>query len=269
MLQLTGLFLLTAPSAMTALLARLWLSRALGLKGIRFLGGFVEDPRAATAGRRAAVVLGALVASYLACGVPFGVALAGWGRPAYSTVVNVVPGKPAAAAGVEAGDRVTSVAGTPVVAWEDIARNLHGHAGEPVEVVVVRDGEARRFTVTPDPSPGGNAKIGVTPVMMREPAGAGAILSAVLTQPGEVMAGVAKGLWAWAAGHEQATLSGPVAMVNETAKAANRGAGDAIFFLAMYQSYAWPITAIMAIAMVPRARRAPAARKRAGADPRS
>jgi hypothetical protein len=254
MFRLPVLLLLAAPSAFATLLARVWIARAPGMKGIRFLGGHVENPRAATPRRRAAVVLGALAASYLACGVPFGVALGGWGRPVPSTEVNALPGRPAAAAGVASGDRVTVVAGTPIAGWDDIARSLRGHAGEPVEVVVVRGDETRRFTVTPEPTSDGSAKIGVTPVMKRAPAGASEIAAAILTQPAEMVGGYVRDLWAFAAGRAQGTLAGPAEIVRETANAADRGPGDVFVLLAALQTLVWPLVAIMAVAMVPRRR---------------
>jgi membrane-associated protease RseP (regulator of RpoE activity) len=57
---------------------------------------------------------------------------------------------PAAAAGVQAGDVVDSVNGKPIRGSLDaLTAAIHSHAGQPVTVVVTRDGRLRTLTVTP------------------------------------------------------------------------------------------------------------------------
>lgn len=61
---------------------------------------------------------------------------------------GVVPGSSAAAAGVEAGDRVVSLAGRPVPdrrAFREVAADLY--AGQKVEMEVIRSGARRRLEV--------------------------------------------------------------------------------------------------------------------------
>ena len=50
-------------------------------------------------------------------------------------------------------------------------------------------------------------------------------------------------------------MAGPVLIVDETAKAANRGLGDALQLVAMLLAYVWPFSAILALALVPRSAR--------------
>jgi regulator of sigma E protease len=68
------------------------------------------------------------------------------GGTATTSVDSVAPGTPAAAIGLTSGDRIVSIAGTPVRP-EDIPRVIGGSAGSPISVVVVRDGT--RLTLGP------------------------------------------------------------------------------------------------------------------------
>lgn len=70
-------------------------------------------------------------------------------RPLVPAVVDsVMPGSPAARAGIQAGDTVTSVAGTPVRQWQDLLDVITPRPGEPVSVGVSRRGQPRSFDLT-------------------------------------------------------------------------------------------------------------------------
>ena len=66
----------------------------------------------------------------------------------YSPVLSeVVEDKPAAQAGIQAGDRIVAVNGTRSDDWSDITRMIQTSEGETVEITVLRDGEEKTFTV--------------------------------------------------------------------------------------------------------------------------
>lgn len=69
-------------------------------------------------------------------------------------VGRVVPGSPAAAAGVEAGDEVVAVAGREVATMSALVVALRRHEpGDEVDLTYVRDGRARTVTVTLEEKP--------------------------------------------------------------------------------------------------------------------
>ncbi len=53
---------------------------------------------------------------------------------------SVVPGSPADDAGLEAGDRIVSVAGAPVASWWDLVREVESRPGQRVEFTLSREG---------------------------------------------------------------------------------------------------------------------------------
>lgn len=53
---------------------------------------------------------------------------------------SVVPGSPAETAGLEAGDRIVSVAGVPTQSWWDLVREIESKPGQRVEITVSREG---------------------------------------------------------------------------------------------------------------------------------
>ena len=67
-----------------------------------------------------------------------------------SEIGSVRPGSPADRAGLEAGDRVTSIDGRPVSTWEELSEVIRRSGGETLEVEVSRDGESMALQVTPE-----------------------------------------------------------------------------------------------------------------------
>lgn len=66
-------------------------------------------------------------------------------------VGQVIPGMPAAEAGLRPGDRIVEIDGKHIYAFQDLRRFVDPNAGRPLQVVVERDGQNRTFTVTPAP----------------------------------------------------------------------------------------------------------------------
>ena len=72
------------------------------------------------------------------------------GRDRAIEVVEILPGSPAAAAGLQPEDLIVEAAGVELRGVEDLHRLMtEERIGRPVELTVVRGGEERRLTITP------------------------------------------------------------------------------------------------------------------------
>nr|WP_310523678.1 RIP metalloprotease RseP [Polymorphobacter sp.] len=72
------------------------------------------------------------------------------GHPFTPPVVSaVMPGSAAASAGIIKGDRITSIDGEAMVRFEDIANTVMLSTGEPMTVIVERDGAEKTLTMVP------------------------------------------------------------------------------------------------------------------------
>ena len=63
---------------------------------------------------------------------------------------EVTPGKPAARAGLRAGDRIVAIDGEPMDDFDDLRMTISMHAGTPLRVEYLRDGQRLATTMTPD-----------------------------------------------------------------------------------------------------------------------
>lgn len=97
----------------------------------------------------------------------FGVLLMGFGMPQTTTTVASVnecvlpatserqsceagdPAAPGAEAGIRPGDVIVSIDGEPVTSWEQSTAIIRANPGEPLAVVVTREGAEQQLTVTP------------------------------------------------------------------------------------------------------------------------
>jgi S1-C subfamily serine protease len=76
-------------------------------------------------------------------------------HPDGAEIQGVTPGSPAEAAGLQAGDLITGVDGTPVDSPDELSQAVSGHdPGDKVQVEVTRDGEQRSFEVELGKRPG-------------------------------------------------------------------------------------------------------------------
>jgi regulator of sigma E protease len=80
----------------------------------------------------------AVTLAYLIAGVPS------------PTLSQVTPDSPAAAAGMQAGDRIVSIDGTEIQRWDDVITVIDGyHKGDKMEIVYRRDGKTQTAFLTP------------------------------------------------------------------------------------------------------------------------
>ena len=73
-----------------------------------------------------------------------------WGLPTMTTAVGeVLPSSPALLAGVQKGDRVTAINGTPVSQWTDMVELIQGSDGKPLRVTLQRGKGQVQATIHP------------------------------------------------------------------------------------------------------------------------
>jgi membrane-associated protease RseP (regulator of RpoE activity) len=117
--------------------------------------------------KKLVVMLGGPVMNLVIAAVLLTAVMVGFGLPGASTTVASVsdcvvpataeardcapddPVAPAAAAGVRPGDTIVGFAGAEVASWEDLQSAIRASDGEPVPLVVARDGDRTTLTVTP------------------------------------------------------------------------------------------------------------------------
>ena len=65
-------------------------------------------------------------------------------------VQQVIHGRPAARAGLKAGDRVAAVNGAPVGSWQQVVRAINASPNRPLRLTVNRGGQVVNLSVTPE-----------------------------------------------------------------------------------------------------------------------
>ncbi len=101
-------------------------------------------------GARAAIVAAGPIANFLLAIVIFTAIFSIFGRDTISPRVNsVVAGSAAGQAGFQAGDLVLSIDGSAIESFSDLQRIVSVRAGDPLNVVVERDGAQVTLTATP------------------------------------------------------------------------------------------------------------------------
>ena len=145
-----------------------------------------------------------------------------------TTRVEVIPGGPAAAAGLQTGDQVVAVDGFAVESFDDLRRELQKPgAGAQRRVEVLRDGARQAFTVRPQ---NGTISVKLDRVMVRLPL-AEAVPRA-LRDVWALNAATVGALWDAVRGKGSASLAGPIAIVRQASAEVKRGIADFASILA-------------------------------------
>jgi membrane-associated protease RseP (regulator of RpoE activity) len=255
-----GLLLLGAFNTVVVLAAQLCVARWLGIKEARLMPPrAAPDAEAVAIGRQILFGGVGLAACYLIAVALFTTALT-LGVAEYrpidqrETVVEVIPGQAAHQAAIRSRDRIVAVAGEAVSSWLPMAHEIQSHPGETIDVIIERDGV--RLTVTVDVPLEG--RIGVVAATVYRELGLGQAFVQAMSRPIVTTYRLAAGLYTWIAGDVEATLGGPVMIVEESSRVPERRSGDRIHLLGALYSYALP-TALIAVFFV-RIRREPAHR---------
>lgn len=148
------------------------------------------------------------------------------------TITGVVPGSPAAQAGLMPGDVIVSVEGVATDSADEVIRMIQPNPGVELEFVFRRGDERRRVTIVPAPDP--NTGVGLVGIELR---------SQPRLTPWIAAAHAAKDTWRGAVGLAQAIVHmitgraevdvrGPIGIITITGEAARQGI-DALISLAI------------------------------------
>jgi regulator of sigma E protease len=182
---------------------------------------------------RLLTILAGPAANYVTAWVLMLVVLIGWGMPSKTQkIIEPVPNKPAAIAGLLANDVLVSANGQPVSADAPISDIIRAGAGAPVAIKVLRAGQPMTFTVTPEHVASGAYQVGIQigAIDERTPVSLGSALKEATIYPYYASIGILVSLSDMIRGRVQPDLAGPIGITKKIAKAAQRGAVD---FLAM------------------------------------
>ncbi|MGD0474945.1 MAG: M50 family metallopeptidase [Candidatus Velthaea sp.] len=106
--------------------------------------------------QRLAIVVAGPVMNFIVALVLMVVSYAAVGIPAPTTMVgDVSPGKPAALAGLRAGDRIVAVNGVPVSDGTVLVHDIQTSLGKPLRLTYLRANLTHDVTLTPVPGPDG------------------------------------------------------------------------------------------------------------------
>jgi regulator of sigma E protease len=149
----------------------------------------------------------------------------GLGSPDPSARVGqLVPGMPAEVAGLRPGDRIASVAGTPVETWDDLVGEIRRHPGETIVFEVLRGegaaAERQVVRVTPQQKDG---KVGFGPAKLTERAGALAAVPAAIRATNANLGAQLAGFASIFTRKQRAELSGPIGIAQELVRGARAG----------------------------------------------
>jgi regulator of sigma E protease len=163
-----------------------------------------------------------------------------YGNPYLSTKADsLVADRPGAQAGLIKGDSIVSVNGE-TVDWESLVTKISSSPGVPLQVGVIRDGQARQFTVTPtadtatNPSTGkvdSVGRIGIIPVQLSQRVGPLEAVGSAWTATWRMAGMVIDALHGLATRRVAASeLGGPIMIAQASVQAA-RGGAEQLFFL--------------------------------------
>jgi membrane-associated protease RseP (regulator of RpoE activity) len=254
MLSLFVLWCSLVVEVVSFFLTRYAVSAGIGVRGRAARVGFDLDGwRAVSLVRRIAFAAAGPFSSYLVAAACFAISLSLDGETRFdseSMRVTAAPGGPAAASGVEDGDRVVSVDGAPITDWPSLRGRIQAHAAGPVPLVVERAG--RQIELHPVLGP--DARIRIGPFAEHRSFGTGEAIVAGLQRPLSVLAVTFHTLFRHA---EPVEVIGPVGIVRAVEATSRTSAPTATALAAAGTLISYFIGApiLVAIILFPRARR--------------
>jgi regulator of sigma E protease len=188
---------------------------------------------------RLATIVAGPAANYLTAFVLMLIVLLHFGMPSKTQkIIEPMAGRPAAMAGLKAGDVLVAANGQPVNADHPISDVIQAAQGAPVAIKVLRNGQPASFTVTPDKkSSVYQVGIQIGAIDERTPVGVGAAVKEAVIYPYYASIGILGNLFDMIRGRVHGDLSGPIGITKQIAKAADRGVVDFLGILIVLSVY--------------------------------
>lgn len=187
--------------------------------------------------RLAVLFMGPFMNFFLAA-VIFIIIFSTYGLPidtAGTTIIgDLIPGQPAAEAGLKVGDEIIEIDGKEVETWNELADTIHGLNGKEITIVLKRNGELIKVTLTPkyDEKAGGGV-IGIYPKLIRKNVGFIESLGLGIRQTWYVFKLTVMGFFQIITGNAPADLAGPVMIANMVGQAAEIGLSNLLNLMAI------------------------------------
>ena len=147
---------------------------------------------------------------------------------------QVVPGQAAAQGGMQAGDRILTINGSPVTDLNGVRSTVAASGLQPIKVVVERNGAQQTLTMTPRANPeSGQPFIGVYSAVRQVRLGPGQAAVASVRATGNILVAMYQGLYQIVTGRTGAELAGPVGVAKMTGEMAQQGMAPLLQFMAL------------------------------------
>jgi regulator of sigma E protease len=180
--------------------------------------------------RRIFVILAGPATNFLLAVVLFAILFLVGGGKATNTVGSVLPGKPAAAIGLEPGDEIVTINGV-IVGPRDISAAISGSKGEPVTVVVQRGPQLVPLGPIQPEMIEGAYRLGF--VLRGEKLGAGQSAWQSVKLTGIVTKEIGKSLGRLVHGEGRKDISSPVGISQTLARSSRNGVEDYLWVLGL------------------------------------
>ncbi|MEW6723703.1 MAG: RIP metalloprotease RseP [Bacillota bacterium] len=142
-----------------------------------------------------------------------------------SVIAEVIPESPAAAAGLQSGDRILSIDGRPVSDWNGVVVEVSQRPGSRLEVLVEREGQTISLSAVPQTNPQDPTRgwLGIVPQHRSVRVPLGESLRLGIRETWSMLTLWIRGLASVLARQTEASLMGPVGITQMIGQAAQLG----------------------------------------------
>jgi len=157
-----------------------------------------------------------------------------------ATIAQVSPGMPAAAAGIQPGDRIVAINGQTVSSWDEMTKIIHSHADKDLDVEWIHNGEhkqaiihARAENVPINGKIERVGLIGIGPKLYMEKVGPLKAIGAGFVRTWDLTRLVGYSIWMLATGKASLrNLGGPIIIAKMAGESAKSGFSTLLAFMA-------------------------------------